>query len=406
MSEEELFDSESPVVAGPSSPSITGGAYHHGIPSGGDMNGYGNGSSHNLLNGNNLNGNSGTGRALTPPPYSGPSTSAQEPPPSPQPKTSPRYPGLPHLDYRLYRHPLFELSSDQTTIRSSAPHLSQNVSALVNLMRAQSSVPPKPQIHIVGKRPGKNKPDFAIKLNLMSLLVPEDPRQRMDYIRCVQEGEVALRGGSKPSAEPDAGGDGGGLEAWARKFVDDKTGSTKTFTLTRVVANLDTNWLEGQIRSLVASTDYRGVVTVTFPVTHARVVVQSPDRVNKFFTSVTTLFAGKKRYEVVKAVWPFATHKTGVEGRRCAVQSEAVWWEEWRDPIRHGTSLSVLFSVNFFVPSPHLLDIKGYYLLTWVGHIIAIVTKRHGWVTNEDKLEAIMEGTGKAVSKVDWGEND
>jgi len=41
-----------------------------------------------------------------------------------------------------------------------------------------------------------------------------------------------------------------------------------------------------------------------------------------------------------------------------------------------------------------------------VGHIIAIVTKRHGWVTNEDKLEAIMEGTGKAVSKVDWGEND
>jgi len=72
-------------------------------------------------------------------------------------------------------------------------------------------------------------------------------------------------------------------------------------------------------------------------------VVQSPDRVNKFFTSVTTLFAGKKRYEVVKAVWPFATHKSGVEGRRCAVQSEAVWWEEWRDPIRHGTSVSVCF---------------------------------------------------------------
>lgn len=38
--------------------------------------------------------------------------------------------------------------------------------------------------------------------------------------------------------------------------------------------------------------------------------------------------------------------------------------------------------------------------LTWG---IAIATKRHGWVTNEDKLEALMEGTPSAASAVDWG---
>ena len=34
---------------------------------------------------------------------------------------------------------------------------------------------------------------------------------------------------------------------------------------------------------------------------------------------------------------------------------------------------------------------------------IAIATKRQGWVTNEDKLEAIMEGTPSSAAVVDWG---
>ncbi|KAL2255151.1 hypothetical protein VTK26DRAFT_4000 [Humicola hyalothermophila] len=248
-----------------------------------------------------------------PPPYSGPSTPltapAQEPQPSsgpsapsapsqthylPSTKPPPRYPGLPPLDYRLYRHPLFELSSDRTTLRSKAAHLSSNVDALVALIRQQATVPPKPQIHIVGRRNART--DFAIKLNLMSLLVPDGgggggeqaggerrPRQqqqqqqqRMDYLRCVAPGEVAFRGGFKPSDQPAAPGDGG-LEAWAARYVAD-TASVKSFALERVVVNLDVHWLEGQIRALVAGMKYPGSVAVSFPVTHSRVVVHSPDR--------------------------------------------------------------------------------------------------------------------------------
>ncbi|CAK7264220.1 hypothetical protein SEPCBS57363_000970 [Sporothrix epigloea] len=317
-----------------------------------------------------------------PPLYSGPASPAHESALQRQPgsaaneaavaaqrKVYPRYPGLPYIDYRLYSPPLFDLSPDKTAIKSLAPYLSATASALVNLIHTQATIPPKPLIHIQGNR-GSNI-DFSVKANLMPLLISEDPRRRMNYVRCVGRGELAMRGGnsSKPSAFPEieSSDASSAIEAWCRRFVEDPA-SVKSFVFERQVANMDIGWLEGQIRSLVAKTGYKGVVQVTFPVTHARVIVQSPDKVNKFFTSVATLFTGKSTYEVVKAVWPFATHRSGDPGRKFAVQSEELWWKEWRDPICY-----------------------------------AISTKRSGWVTNEDKLEALMEGVGKGITVVDWG---
>ncbi|KAF7548300.1 hypothetical protein G7Z17_g7157 [Cylindrodendrum hubeiense] len=306
-------------------------------------------------------------RQATPPPYSGPSTSLILPLSASHDaeatKGPTRYPGLPRLDYRLYSPPLFKLSNDSKTLSSRAEYLSTNANALVSLIRSQASVPPKPQIHIRGSR--GRKVDFKIQLNLMNLLVPDDEKQRIDYIRCVGEDELAYRGGNKPDVLPEVGD--AGLEEWCRRYVQDSS-AVKLFSLDRVVANLDTEWIEGQVRSLVASLNYRGVVDVTFVVTHSRVVVQNPDKVNQFFTSVSSLFTGKNKFEVIKAVWPFATTKNGEPGRRCVVQSEEIWWREWKDPIKY-----------------------------------AISQKRHGWVTVEDKLEAVMEGKGNVTDIIDWG---
>lgn len=303
------------------------------------------------------------------PPYSSPSiSSAAEQKDRPTlPKGPQYYPGLPVLDYRQYLPPMFELSPDTSTITTRAHYLSENVKALSTLLRNLATVPPKPQIHITGNR--GRKVDFSLKLNLMSLLIPDDPSHRLDYLRLINKDEMGYRGGQAPALQPEAGTGGADatLEDWVQEFIEDEA-NNKSFVLERVVANMDTNWLEGQIRSLVATTQYKGVVTVTFPVTHSRVVVQTPDRVNKFFTSVSALFTGRAKYEVVKAVWPFATARNGEPGRRCLVQSEKTWWEEWKDPIKYG-----------------------------VG------TKRNGWVTNEDKLECIMESKGKGLSIVDWG---
>ncbi len=315
-------------------------------------------------------------RGGTPPPYSGPSDPLSPSAPG-QPsaddsyphngataaKGFPRYPGLPKIDYRVYSPPLFKLSSDMTTLTSKAEYLSSNAAALVTLVRTQASVPPKPYIVVKGAR--GRKVDFEVKLNLMALLIPEDGRARMDYIRCVGHDEVAYRGGARPDVLPEVGE--GGLDEWCRRFVEDPAG-IKSFTLERVVANLDVGWIDGQLRSLLASLKYKGNVDVTFVVTHSKIVVQNPDKVNQFFTSDTSLFAGKNKYEVVKSVWPFASSRTGEPGRVCAVQTEETWWREWRGPIGH-----------------------------------AIAQKRQGWVTVEDKLEAVMEGKGSNMAPVDWG---
>ncbi|KAK4231275.1 hypothetical protein QBC38DRAFT_242227 [Podospora fimiseda] len=313
-------------------------------------------------------------RSPTPPPYSGPSTPAQQSPTPPnafllshssQPR---RYPGLPPLDYRLYNPPLFTLSQDKTTIRSSVPYLSSNATALIALIRQQASIPPKPCIHITGRREhsASSRPDFAIKLNLMHLLIPDDQRNRLDYLRCVAPGEMVFRGGSKPSLEPS---EPDGLEEWARRYVDDKS-ANKSFLLERVVANLDVNWVEGQVRALVAEMKYPGRVEVKFLVTHNKVMVQAPEKGNKFLASVAGLFSGgKKKYEVVKAVWPFASGRNGEKGRKvvCGIGEEE-WWKGWKRSVR-----------------------------------FAISAKRHGWVTNEDKLEVLMEADGDASGNVDWG---
>lgn len=273
------------------------------------------------------------------------------------------YPGLPAVDYRQYLPPMFDMSADATTITTKASYLSQNPEALAGLLRTLAAVPPKPVVTVQGRR--GHRVDFDIKLNLLNLLVPRDADMRMDYLRTVSQDEMAFRGGPQPALKPDLTSQGG-LDEWCGRFCKDPA-TVKTFTLERVVANLDTSWLEGQLRSLVAATEYKGIVTVQFPITHAKVVVQNPDKVNKFFTSVTALFAGKAKYEVVKAVWPFATAKNGDSGRKVLVQSEKTWWDEWKDPIR-----------------------------------FAVLTRRHGWITNEDKLEFIMEGKGRRMPGINW----
>jgi len=122
------------------------------------------------------------------------------------------------------------------------------------------------------------------------------------------------------------------------------------------VTNWDTSYLEGRLLSLVSSTGYPGRVTITFPLTHSKVMIRNPDKVNKFFSSVTKVFTGTKKYEVVQSVWPYADMARGTPGRQVVVQDEEQWFLDWKDSIRH-----------------------------------AVLGKRSGWVTIEDKLEFLME---------------
>lgn len=295
-------------------------------------------------------------------------------------KPSTEHLGLPALDYELYLPPLFRLSPDCTTIKSHSAVLTSDAAALAAFIRAQATLPPKPQIHITGRRAGRV--DFALKLNLMPLLVastyPASSLPRAHHLQVVAPDQPLTRSGTRPAPEPPRLSAGEApLDTWTRRFADDPA-PTKTFVFERTVANLDAAWLEARIRSLVADAGYLGSVAVRFPVTHWRVVVACPgvERMS-LGGRIAALFSaagggagrrggeGCRAYEVVRAVWSFASAPRGEGGgaRRCAVQSEEEWLGEWAGAIRH-----------------------------------AVLGRRHGWVTSEDKFEVLMEGGTKAVA--------
>lgn len=99
-------------------------------------------------------------------------------------------------------------------------------------------------------------------------------------------------------------------------------------------------------------------------------VIRNPDKVNRFFSSVTKVFTGTRKYEVIKSVWPYADVSRGDPNRKCTVQEEEVWLRNWSDSIRH-----------------------------------AILSKRKGWVTVEDRLEFLMEPKEAEKGKpAPWGD--
>ena len=150
----------------------------------------------------------------TPPPYSGPSS-----PSTARPPTVTSYPGLPLLNYSLYVPANFQLSSDETTTTTYKPEPNIYPAVLSSLLQSQATIPPKAQIHIKGTSAGRV--DFHIKLNMMSLLVGDNgPKERWNYIKVIDKGELGWRGDIKMTIEPDASG---GLDEWIRRYCADNS---------------------------------------------------------------------------------------------------------------------------------------------------------------------------------------
>jgi hypothetical protein len=132
----------------------------------------------------------------------------------------PSYPGLPRLNYALYSPSGFTLSSDQTTITSYEQRLSTYPTALSSLIQKLATVPPKPQVRILGKS-SDGQIDFDVKVNMMNLIVAEEERKgRMNYVKVIGNGELGFRGEGKESMLPSRGG----LEEWVRAYCEDAAG--------------------------------------------------------------------------------------------------------------------------------------------------------------------------------------
>jgi hypothetical protein len=208
------------------------------------------------------------------------------------------------------------------------------------------------------KQSQKTITDFFIRINITYLL-SSGPGIGGE-LKLLADDETGYRGGIikrfTPSiGSPDLANQHEELKAWCDKYVSEPS-SIKSFALERVISNHDTKKLESLLRSLIASTNYRGNVSVHFPITHESVTVYSPSWVNKWrmatwvrwlfyltflwIFSWPFLFLSTARYEVAKVVYPYADlspeeETRGVE-RRPTVMSEEAWVHLWENAIRRG----------------------------------------------------------------------
>lgn len=87
-------------------------------------------------------------------------------------------------------------------------------------------MPPKPQIRIVGKSGGgSGDVDFDVKINLMNLIVTDDAKKRMNYVKLIGPNDTGFRGELSQTKTPSVTG---GLEEWTRLFCEDR-GAIKQF---------------------------------------------------------------------------------------------------------------------------------------------------------------------------------
>ncbi|KAF2421147.1 hypothetical protein EJ08DRAFT_690243 [Tothia fuscella] len=247
-------------------------------------------------------------------------------------------PGLPPINFSLYAIPSVTLSKDSTTLETTHSRYSTSVPALLDLIQKHISLPPHPQIRIMGKREDRlgGAIDFDIKISMMGYLVkPTEGRGgRWNYMRLLNEGEVGWRGGREVSSSPSAKR---GLEEWVERYVAEE-GKDKSFTLQKTISNYNTPYLEGQIRTLLASLSYPGTLSISFPTTHSTLTIRPP-KPKQWYSAITAAFtpAQTRKYQVVEAVWPYAAlapGEAGGQGNEWAVRSEMGWWEDWQGVLR------------------------------------------------------------------------
>lgn len=193
----------------------------------------------------------------------------------------------------------------------------------------------------------KNKVrDFLIRINITHLLGGSE-------VECLPDNKRGYRGGCIPGFKPnvaDVESHPDPLRRWCDLFVNNPAG-VRSFTLQREVRNHNTKKLEQLLRSAIAETKYGGHLHVSFPITHNRLIVYTPGKINQWRTTVWIcwvfyltflwvfswpfLFFTTRKYEVMKVAYPYADVPGEQAGERdCAVMSEVEWFNLWQESVK------------------------------------------------------------------------
>lgn len=238
---------------------------------------------------------------------------------------------------------------------------------LENTIREHAQTPPVQLIYIMGnhretvkngdKKETRDITDFRIVLNISHYLHPHMSVTDTSTMALVTpgNGEKTHRGTilkcRAPGAKQDVevgGAPAATLTEWCHRFCASPR-MLRIFRLRRAVTGLDETHLQNRLEGLVRATNYRGHISITFPVEDRNFDIYTSSRLNTwrlttwirwaFYLTFLWLFTwpflffATKRYAVVRAEWPFSL--TDARGRKqYTTVSEDMWFEKWQVAIR------------------------------------------------------------------------
>ncbi|EDU51468.1 hypothetical protein PtrSN002B_000606 [Pyrenophora tritici-repentis] len=149
--------------------------------------------------------------------------------------------------------------------------------------------------------------------------------------------DIEISGGNKPS-----------LKEWCHRYCASPR-MLRIFRLRRLVTGFDETLLKNRLEGLVRATGYRGHICITFPIEERNIDFYTSNRINAWrlkkwvcwlfyltflwIFSWPSLFFATRRYEVVKAEWPFSS--IDEEGNKTyTTMSEDQWFEKWHVAVR------------------------------------------------------------------------
>ncbi|KAF2016088.1 hypothetical protein BU24DRAFT_422421 [Aaosphaeria arxii CBS 175.79] len=225
---------------------------------------------------------------------------------------------------------------------------------------------PIPLVYIMGthketvkrgdKKETQEVTDFRIVMNLQRYLwrdfIPGNSSS-MTFAP-VSNGDKTYRGGFKKTRAPgfkqdiEVGSTAPTAQEWYHRYCASSS-LLRVFRFRREVVGFDETFLKNRIEGLIRSTNYRGHLSITFPVEDRNVDIYSSNRINEWrlktwirwvfyltFLWIFTwpyLFFATKRYAVVVAQWPFSFMDQ--DGNKIySTVSEEQWFEKWHIGIR------------------------------------------------------------------------
>lgn len=254
------------------------------------------------------------------------------------------------------------------TVDVMEPAYDTDPAQLEEAIRAYANSAPVPLIYIMGThketvRKNDNKKethhvtDFRIVINLQYYLHPNfNPSDTSPMsLVTVSNGEKTHRGTILAHRAPGVNHDieigsspPPSLTEWCHRYCASPR-MLRIFRLRRQITGLEETRLRNRITGLLRSTNYRGNISITFPIEEANIDIYTSNRINTlrlktwvcwlFYLSFLwifswpVLFFATRRYAVVRAEWPFSTTDERGEKRYTTV-SEEQWFDMWKVGIR------------------------------------------------------------------------